>query len=349
MRKKLPLGEPPIKCFLYDAYQLSILSVKEDYRPWLYSNYIQLCCNKKIYNNGIPFLEFFESNQELQNPFLRTQSLAWGSFVKNDINIIDYIITGINDGYYFYSFADEYYMPNRFFYGKHHFIHDIFVFGYDDEKKEFQILGYDDKEQLATSAVSYSAFRDAFLSKADNLRQLWNDRIYLFRYNDEAKYRFDIQAVIELIEDYLNSSNSDMRYRYFHNPTNEKVFGIKIYDSLIYYYQLLSADQVKYDARIPFLLWEHKKCMKDRIDYLIKVEKYQNLEYCYETYEKLETEAKTLLSIMLVYKYKKNSSYLSKIIDILQQIRTEEIEILKKMLSELRKPLDVGCMQHFKM
>lgn len=340
MRKNLPLGEPPIKCFLYDAYPLSILSVKEDYKPWLYSNYIQLCCNNKIYNNGIPFLEFFESNLELQNPFLRTQSLAWGSFVKNNINIIDYIITGINDGYYFYSFADEYYIPNRLFYGKHHFIHDIFVFGYDDEKKELQILGYDDKEQFATSTVNYSAFQDAFLSKADNQRQLWNDRIYLFRYNDAVKYRFDRQAVIELTEDYLNSSNTDARYRYYHNPTNEKVFGIKIYDSLINYYQLLTAGQVEYDVRIPFLLWEHKKCMKDRLDYLIKVENYQNLDDCYEAYKKLETEAKTLLSIMLVYKYKKNSSYLSKIIAILQQIRAEEIEILKKMLTELRIPLD---------
>ncbi len=335
MRKKLPLGEPPVKCFLYDAYPLSILSVKEDYKPWFYCNYIQLCCNNKIYNDGTPFLEFFKPNQEFQIPFLRTQCLDWGSFVKNPINGIDYIISAINDGYYFYSFADEYYMPDRSMYRKHHFIHDIFVFGYDDEKKEFQILGYDDKEQFATSLISYRAFQDAFLSKADDLRQLWNDRIFLFQYNPEAKYYFDIQVVIELISEYLDSGNSDMRYRSFHNPTNKFVFGIKIYDSLIEYYQLLSAEQVKYDARIPFLLWEHKKCMRDRINYLIEIEKYQNLDNCLKAYKKIENDAKTLLSIMLVYKYKKNSSYLTKIISILRQIRAEEVVILKKLLSKL--------------
>ena len=111
--KILPIAEPPVRCFLYDAYPLSILATHTEYLPWFYSNYIQICCYKNFIERDEVFLEFFGPNQACHSPWLKSQRLSRDAILKNKVDIVEFIISNIDNNYYFYGFASAYFIPNR--------------------------------------------------------------------------------------------------------------------------------------------------------------------------------------------------------------------------------------------
>lgn len=337
LTKELPFGEPSVRCFLFEAYPLSILSVKEDYKQWFYSNYIQLCCYENFIERNEVFLQFHGPDQGFNSPYLKKQYLSWETFPKDKVDIVDFVIANITSDYYFYCYVDEYDIPHRKPYHTYHLMHDLFIYGFDNENNVFMILGYDENKQFKKNKVSYDDFRTAFLhNDADKKKQYWTDRIYMFKFDDTANYNFDVQCIIDLTEDYLQSRNTGERDRRFHNPYDMTIFGIKTYDCLITYYKMLLEHRLSFDVRIPYLLWEHKKCMRERLDFMIHEKDYDNLNGCFEEYIKLEEIAKTILNLMMKYNQRENPSYINKIIGYLQQLKKGEVTTLEDVLVKLK-------------
>lgn len=59
----MPLQDPPLKGYLIHAYPLSIVTTTEKSKPWLYSNYVQIWCDKNL----------FESAKVLKIDFLKAR------------------------------------------------------------------------------------------------------------------------------------------------------------------------------------------------------------------------------------------------------------------------------------
>lgn len=57
-------------------------------------------------------------------------------------SVIKTIINYIENGYYVYLIADEFYLTNSLNYNKYHNFHDLLIYGYDYDERKFNISGY---------------------------------------------------------------------------------------------------------------------------------------------------------------------------------------------------------------
>jgi hypothetical protein len=380
--KNLNLGEPLVRCLLYDAYPLSILATKDNYLGWFYSNYIHLCCHNNyltddlyfdenktwVYNNQEDqtiyenktwfynnqedqtiyepinknkyrkknkiFLEFFGPSQALFSPFIKFEILSWKVLIDSNIEIIELIKHHIENNYYFYGFINEYYIPESSFYLKEHFIHDFLIYGYDDRRGLFLTAGYsfyNSQEMIyTTSKIKYNDFYNAFINKdqCENVFN-WNDNIYFLTKNSNTRYNVDLSMVIESLTDYLNSKNISDKYLRYCNSIKSMNFGVSVYSKIIEYYALVLDDKYFSDVRIPFLLWEHKKCMVARFEYINNIFRY--IDFPSNYHDKLliiEKETKTLIYILIKYILTKNKKILQKSVNTIKNIRSLEYETL---------------------
>lgn len=336
MKRELQIGNSPVKTFLFDAIPLSIISVKKDYLPWFYSNYIQVCCRKDILSRKELFLQFYGPDQAFSAPYLEHQYYSWEFLRKCKIDIIDFVKSAIDNEYFYYGYVDDFYVHFRWDYQKNHVAHDIFLYGYDDEKKTLKSFGYTTERHLLECEISYDDFGKAFHSYLWSRSEYpWIDRIYLFKYTDENPYELDLICIKELIEDYYFSKNTSERYRRYNNPIQDSYFGRDIYKGMDNYYQLLIEDEIGIDLRVPYLFIEHKKCMQDRLEYL--EEYFKGMGFCdvKNDYTVLTKQAKILLSLSLKYQKVNDKKLFEQSKQLLWQIERAEVYALDKILKLL--------------
>ena len=110
--KHLPIAVSPISCLQYLSYPLNILANDDDYLPWFYSNYIQLIWNKDL----SPLLTFYYHGDvpDCRNIlWIDYQDFHKNIFALNNIDICSFIVNSINEGWYFYTSYDEFYIPDK--------------------------------------------------------------------------------------------------------------------------------------------------------------------------------------------------------------------------------------------
>lgn len=329
MKIELPIADPVVRCFLFDAVPLSIMGVDKKYEPWFLSNYIQLCCRKNILDRKELFLQFYGPDQGLESPFINKQYCSWEVISKSNIDIVEYIILNINQKYYFWGYVDDYYVPFRGAYKKKHTPHDIFIYGYDNSLKVFYVLVYNQDSSFAKSEITFDEFRAAFYNNIwDKSEYYWIDRMYFLQYNQSAEYEMDLCLIQELLEDYLYSRNSSMRYRRYSAPIEDSRFGMDVYEGIREYFKLLLDGEIGNDRKVLFLFWEHKMCMSKRFYFLSGVYKAHNFQDVYERYKQVEIQANIVLSLSLKYEITGNKKIILKVIEIIDIIEKVENEIL---------------------
>ncbi len=97
------------------------------------------------------------------------------------------------------------------------------------------------------------------------------------------------------MRDYLNGENSSQGYTIIKNPTRNHVYGMDIYDQLITYLKRLYNHSAVSDIRPFHLLWEHKKCMVLRIEFILN--NYKELADLEEVYNEYLIIQQTSISI----------------------------------------------------
>jgi len=253
----LALSKPRITGFLHHAYPLSIVGNYNDYLPWFYSNYVQLICNTD-YFEGINdhLIDFYFPNDPLFSfPCMECFAVK-PEFFDNKIDIVPFMINSINKKCYVYTHVDEFFIPNRSAYNYKHFTHNILVYGY--EKNNFKVLGFDQNSNFTHTEVGFKEFSLGYENANYQLTILYN-------YNDYIKPKFDINNLVRSLNDYKFSINSINGNGFL--PENP-VFGLNIYMQLDFYLRNVRESQQKIDIRPFHILWEHKKTMFDRIEYL---------------------------------------------------------------------------------
>ncbi|MCM3039555.1 hypothetical protein M3201_07560 [Paenibacillus motobuensis] len=276
---QLPVWDPPLKGFLRWAYTLSITSAHEETIPWYYSNFIQLFCNKKFLESGRQYyIDFFRGKPNelnFNNPFLLTcsvnytilESLALESWPK-------FFADQIRNGYYCVVFLDEAKLSPAAAYQKEPFPHHLFLYGFDWEVGVFYASMFDNTGVYRNLQIPFREFVDAVKS----MRQLLQNNLtadhhtYFYKYEPHSPYPFDRTAAIDQLRDYLKGETHLNRINY--NPDKEEAFGIKVYDYLQMYYDAAENDDSRLvernDVRHLHVLWEHKRMMSERIEYLVE-------------------------------------------------------------------------------
>ncbi|WP_167957228.1 BtrH N-terminal domain-containing protein [Anaerosporobacter faecicola] len=341
MKNVLPLGESPIITFLYDANPLSILSAHGDtYFEWLISNYIQLNANKDIIKAKSVFLEFY-GPQAWESPFLYKQIILRSTFVESGLKIHDFIKFYIDQGYYIYCEADDYYIPDRLPYQNLHLVHDMFVYGYDDIERVYYILGYNNKFTYAQSTCSYTTFEKAFYSESMNdVVNTWADNIRLLKYKP-YQYKFNMKLVKHLLSEYLSGQNSYETYNRFDEPRCDRVYGIEVYDKVLQHLTLVEENNksdnkkkdIYLDNHIFRLLMEHKKLMMMRMEFINN--RFVDISNLINAYKQVEQIASKSHGIAIKYWSNESLVYIEKLKQNITLIKKLECNILKDLLEKL--------------
>ncbi|WP_152392715.1 hypothetical protein [Paenibacillus guangzhouensis] len=341
---QLPLQDPPLKGFLRWAYTLSITSAHEETIPWYYSNFIQLSCTKRFLTDGRQyFLDFFRGKPNelnFNNPFLLTCSVNYTimeSLVLDDWP--QFIANQIRSGYYCVVFLDESRLSPAASYRQEPFPHHLFLYGFDEDTRVFDVSMFDRTGVYRNMQISFQEFQDAVQS----MRHLLQEKItadhhtYFYKYEPHSPYPFDKTAVIDQLQDYLHGETHLNRINY--NPDEGEAFGIKVYDYMQMYYDAVEHGDTRLrsrnDVRHLHVLWEHKKMMSERIEYLVEQGLISYDEELVKGYKDLTQRALKLRDQYIRHEIREDREIFARLRLRFDQFRDEEPVLLQKLITLL--------------
>lgn len=339
MKKILPITTPPVIGYLHHAYPLSILANEETYLPWFHSNYIQLYCPYNLQNLSSRILKFNFYRRPDQrvsfSPYLKVQILNRDLLFKSPTDIVPFIIACIEEGYYVQLTVDEYFLPDSAAYQKRSLVHETLIYGYD--KQTFVGIGYNKNGDYAAYPIAFAELEQAVVH-ADLTGHYDPDGLRLFKYDPQAEYDFDIHLVREHLEDFLFAKNTSQRFRMLANPT-DGAYGLATYECLKHYIKSFLVPPFSFDIRPAHILWEHKKCMVDRLKYM-ETQGYLKSEGGFSVqYEALARKTGMLRMMLLKFKITRSPDLIHRVLSNLDDIGEAE----QSLLQDLVKKLETVC------
>ncbi|MBH5320337.1 hypothetical protein I6N90_21325 [Paenibacillus sp. GSMTC-2017] len=342
---KLPFEMPQVYGFLGHAYVLGILQPHEYAQPWIHSSYIQLYMSKHYLNDfgeyrldfypdlmiayrNVPWLEYRNSDKRLLNQL--------------GVDIHRYLIAQLERNYYIVTYVDEYYIHNTIVYQQHHFVHDIFIYGYDLDRQIYHVANFDKNRQFSMQEITFEQFEQASSAVTKNSQSLISSlgRLVPADYEGSkygaglAKFDFDLSLIIEVLHDYLESRNSTDRLKLQQQPV-EGVFGVAIYPKLQQYIARIIEGVQNFDVRPFHILWEHKKMMVARVQYLQKLGHLSPETPLLAEFQRLEKKAYTQRNLILKSFMSDNRQILHTLGDSLQDLQIDEQRAITQLIEEL--------------
>jgi hypothetical protein len=328
LNKVLPFNYPAITSYPEHAFFHSGLSHHKDFETYLYSNYIQLSVQ---WNRRINF--DYVDLMDTRTPLMEIQRLPKRNLENFGIGIINFIVTSIDNGYYYYAYVNEYHIPGSPAYQKYSFSHMILVYGYDLEGKTLNIAGFLENRKFMASKVSFLEFEKAYQELDDTGSFSYMKILDFYTINENGKYGFDVKWVIEQLKDYFYSKNTSERYRAIRNPI-QTYYGLEVFTFLKKCLYEASENDYKLHRESYHVLLDHKKCMHDRVRYLF-ANQYINDESICDRYADLVNDTMILRNLMLKYNIKKDKSLIEKIANKIDSIVMNERDVLEQLISAL--------------
>ncbi|UHA74012.1 BtrH N-terminal domain-containing protein [Paenibacillus sp. 481] len=327
--KELELAIPPIIGYQYVAYPLCTVLTRQEGIPWFYSNFIHLYCHFDLDGSraarSLPLT--FYGEDFLRCPWLTTQKIERESILDSPRGVVNFLVDCIDSGYTVSLYVDEFYIPRRRVYQQTHYAHDILIYGYDQAKRTFFVLGYDEEMQFRKTSVPFHELEQGFrdLEWTDN----YKEQVYLFRFNKKGSYDLDPAFIQHSLQDYVSARNVSLRDRATCN-TVEAAFGIDVYPTLIHNLPVLAQRR---DIRPIHILWEHKKVMGLRIAYLCEQGLLpDSLGNCFQP---IEEQASDLRHQMMKYALTGDDFILGKGIKQINELMESEKRVLEAVIEAL--------------
>lgn len=342
---------PPITVYRNYAYPLSMICANDNREEWLISKFSNLYTMKT--NDGYLWYDFLEGDTYLNDVISRKFTPLENMHGKNVINMIKEAI--LNENYVTF-FLDEFYLKSSKAYNSRHNPGEVFIYGYDDVKKIMYSVGFNEKSTYGKVEFEYDMVTAAHNSLLNN-QEIFRKMPVWVEWYAFGELSFLKEPHIDVNENYIMSlitSISDYSYSVQRNDLLRKeikeeygedaVFGLntqKVYIDNLY---LLLEDKCYIDYRHIHLIYEHKKMMLNKLEYI------SNLKCCdiddeLNRYKKLVHEvnlARTLYLKGLIsqkscsfYEQLCDKSIIKKIIQIMENLVKSEFNILDTILRKL--------------
>lgn len=244
--------EPPVSVYNHHAFGTGIITTAPWGMNWIYNNYIMLGFYP---DEGALTFDFYMDYIYCQPVFDR-------EFLSN--SIIRYIkekpeslvISQVNEGKYVECCVDEYYIPNREAYKTYHFIHNLLIYGYDDNKKLFYTAGYDENGKYTADTLSYKIFRASLPGKFN-----------ILKFRDDMNCELCPSYIQRQLMQYNGEIPADPVGSY---PAAGRTIGIYAVDSLMDYIQNCVSSGEEADMRPTGILYNHRRLMCERMELMEK-------------------------------------------------------------------------------
>lgn len=344
---KLPFEMPQVYGFLGHAYVLGILQSYDYAKPWIHTSYIQLFISKHYLNDLQEYrLDFYP------DLMITYSNMPWLQYKHSDKVLLDqlgvdihrYLITQLERNFYVVTYVDEFYIHNSICYQENHFVHDIFIYGYDLERQIYHVAIFDKNRQFTVQEVTFEQFEQAYLSQGKSTQSLINSikRLAPIDYESSkygsgvGRFDFDLQLIIDVLSDYLEGRNSTERLRIQQQPV-EGYFGVEVYPYLQKFITRVIEGELNFDVRQLHILWEHKKMMVARIEYLKELGYLHEETPLLEEAKRLEKRSYTYRNLMLKGFMSNNRNILRPLVNSLEEMLIAEKGLITQLIEELRK------------
>lgn len=236
----------------------------------------------------------------------------------------------LDEGYYiYYTEVDDFYMPGKSWFGIRHHNHDGIICGYDESDKTYSIAAYDVNWVFNLIRIPQECFMEGLASCLAQ-EQYGNLIGYKITQDDiplkEGTMRW-------YLKEYLKADIEK-----FSLEDEGEVVGIAVHDFLAMYIDKLKDGSIpseKMDWRALRPVWEHKRCMLDRIR-AIEARRNWNDELS-AAYEPIVEEANRLRVMYSIYHKTKKASLLDGIRNGLLHIKKAEKEILTTFVERMEE------------
>lgn len=321
----LPVEYPPITSFPAIANSLSILWVNKDKTlPWISDRYIQLIIrphhpltrsdfydqadtdNFIISGHGCPFIGWLRNNQT----------------TANFTDFSEYIEYQIKHDYYLDACLDNFYLSCSIHYNKRHYIHQTFIYGFNSEKRQVFVSDFYGDGKYERRTVSY----DEINKSIEGIDYFIN----LYKYND-FDYKINLDLLKLSIEDYIYCRDSFKRFEFSCPSYNRDIlYGIDFYNYIIDVF----CEEEQIDARPFHILYDHKTMMKIRLDYLMKLNIFDNSKIMgiYRRNDSLLHDSLTLRNFVLKYNLNPNYNLLRNIKEKCASLRKSDYDLFTDLL-----------------
>ncbi len=253
--------------YLFSSTRLAILQADEKARPVLDKYLIDLFC---CYNPEYDTFYFMEEDYE---KLLRYERVNYAD-IGYGVELLDWIRQRISDDAYVNIHLDEYYIPEKEWYEKRHFVHETLIYGYDDVKKVFHAYGFGKREQMLCFEIGYEDLIRAFekgrlfyFSGAEYLEKPECFPITAMTVCVQEEFELDWRFMKEKLWWYLHPLKNDVR------DGVEYVHGIDVHIAIWEELEgTRKTDTVDY--RTFHLLWEHKRNLCRLLTKILPMEDY---------------------------------------------------------------------------
>jgi len=303
----------PFKSYNYLAFIGGALSSdkKETYLGEYMSNHILLLSNKLFDINCDDIVDFRNKKVFYHNCLNKN--------IKDKIEIKSEILKKIYNGYYVSATVDEFYIPNRSAYKRERAYHDILIYGFNLEKNVFYTCGYDITEKF--TSMDYDI--DLIISSIEICLQERHTKphFHFFKPN-YRKSHFDLEKVKDSFTKYICCQP-------IKNRVYDGYYGLSAYDNLINIIKMSDINNKTLRWATFSMLYEHKKLMLQRFEYMRNIGIFLN-DSILEEYKEVVKIARIIE--MMYVKYTLTGEGIKKIEDKIKVIRHLENEIFTELI-----------------
>ena len=333
----------------YLNYSLPLCAILSDSNlyAWFYEHFIQIYTLTD--NDGNLWIDYLEDRNFYKN--ITEYEIYGCNELKSVESIINLVTNRINLQYYVIVYVDEYYLPGKESYRKSHFLHQLMIYGYDNENKTLKTIAFNKNKDFIETEYTYEQFVESYEEAKIyyDLSPVWvtNETLELIRIKAIDSYEFNTQLFLKELKCYLSNQGDYSKIRQNNLIINGKkaTFNYAIYDDLLFHLNNLIQGKITMDYRYMHLMFEHKDIMYKRLKYISSKYKVSDKlnelinEYLTEVTNSFELARNLFLKQMIVIRSTDNKSYaneiLLNIINIVKQNKINEQRILAHVHSVL--------------
>ena len=318
---QLPLTfEPLAKNYLRHTVPLEVIGAFDKQRAEriVLNDYINIS-----YKPSYDELDYDNDIYEYWN-CLNCQKISKDVLERNCLAANDYIIRGLNAGYYVDIWLDAYYIPRKYDYQKTHKSHGLFIYGYDLNARQYYCTTYTDRLLYEKIIVPMDAVRDATSTN-------WFTTILLLKNCPTVPVPYDIRLLYRRLKNYLQSTVYDDPSSY-HKKTVDHFHQYSAVNAF--------AEHVSKTGVIPntalYCFAEHKKNMAWRVKYICEQEQIIDAELT-DVADKMIKNAEWLITASVKYTVGRSPRLFNSICETMRNLNKDEWTIITTLLDLLNK------------
>lgn len=329
MQKSLLLDTPPSETYQCTSFFIAILIAHPSTQNYYYNNFINLKCRNSSEPLGTE-LTYITNHWEYIRPydFAQIDEYNLKNIPRNQL--VPFLKKCIdNNKYLLLYMIDDYYLSYSASYKRRHFIHDTYIYGYDNDYFLVQAYSNENLHQLRVSANEIE----------ESLYNISTDLDVTFKtlhIDDSKKVELNLHTMYTEFNNYLNGvAPNDIE--------SFDIYGMNTYKALLEFMKMIpkAMKNIEYllDYRVLRFFWEHKVSRTNLLQY-IKGSIHIDDEIFLLSNE-ISILSCNLFNQFLKYTIKKNPNQLEKMNNYLERIEELDYTFTTSMIEVLKRKLEL--------